>query len=299
MPTLQATSSYEKTTEQLSHTVPLPTGIVAGELLIVTDRGLINWSTPAGWTKLNWTSSGLNHQVFTKTAAGGETDIVLEGTVARGIAAACFRISDWLDFEIQTVDADALTPPTITPTWGDANETLFIAAAGTRPTNFDITGAPAGFGGFFTIKNTSSTSNSRFQIAGASQSTIVNSLSPGAFTVDGTPTDSNAWIIAVQGAAVTTENWGFRLTDIKEPNTSDTLVTGVSTARVRVWLDGDDTGAPSFAPIVNQSITAGAMEVEIPSGDNTDSPIVEVDWDAGGGETKFFRTAVTVIDLDA
>ena len=99
---------------------------------------------------------------------------------------------------------------------------------------------------------------------------------------------------------VTTTSLGVRITDIKEPNESDQLVTSVANATVYVWTDGTDDGAPTWT-FANQSITAGALEdIELAGIDPEESSVVvTVHWDAGGGETKFFRYVPSVIDLDA
>ena len=95
-------------------------------------------------------------------------------------------------------------------------------------------------------------------------------------------------------------NLGFRITDIKEPNESDQLVTSVANATVYVWIDGTDDGAPTWT-FTNQSITAGALEDITLAGIDPEesSVVVTVHWDAGAGETKFFRYVPSVIDLDA
>ncbi len=94
--------------------------------------------------------------------------------------------------------------------------------------------------------------------------------------------------------------YGFRITDIKEPNVSNELVTGVANATVRVWLPEFDEDAPTWM-FANQSITAGALEDITLEGIDPEesSVIVTVHWDAGAGETKFFRYVPSVIDLDA
>jgi len=97
---------------------------------------------------------------------------------------------------------------------------------------------------------------------------------------------------------VSAGNYGVRLTGIKEPNESDTLVTDVSTATVFYWPAGDDSICPE-APVLNQSITAGAMDVALPGTDADSTPLLIAYWDAVGGETKFFRTTATIVDLDA
>jgi len=96
-----------------------------------------------------------------------------------------------------------------------------------------------------------------------------------------------------------TEQPGVVITGIKEPNVVDTLVTGVSNARARVWVGSGDTAATNYE-LTNQTITGGEMTLTLNTSETvTDPYIASVDWDAGGGETKFFRTTGTIVDLDA
>ena len=100
------------------------------------------------------------------------------------------------------------------------------------------------------------------------------------------------------GVAAPSTDPGVTVTGIKEPNEANTEVTGVSNARVKVWYGTDDTGAEDELRL-NQTITNGAMTVDLTGGTVDAAVVVTVDWDAGGGETKFFRYQTTVIDLDA
>ena len=91
---------------------------------------------------------------------------------------------------------------------------------------------------------------------------------------------------------------GITITDIKEPNEADSLVDGVTNARVKVWFGSDDAGEEDELHL-NQTITNGSLTTEL-DGEMIDADVVvTVDWDAGGGEHKFFRHQTTVIDLDA
>jgi len=121
---------------------------------------------------------------------------------------------------------------------------------------------------------------------------------PETFTLSG---GANYGAFTIGFATVDPTRLGVSITGIKEPNESDTLVTGVSNARAVVWT-GDPPSDASTANevLTSQSITDGAMELEF-----THTPgelataLIAVDWDAGGGETKYFRAEATIVDLDA
>jgi len=93
---------------------------------------------------------------------------------------------------------------------------------------------------------------------------------------------------------------GITITGIKEPNESDTLVTGVTNAVVKAWYGSppSDTGAEDEL-LTAQSISEGSMTPELGLASVGNDVILVVKWDAGSGETKFFRTTGTIIDLDA
>jgi len=257
------------------------------------------FSAPAGWTRVRNASSGVWSAFHYRTADGTEgatVDFTMGSSGSKRVACVILRISGWTSFEHQFVDEDSLNPPSINPTWGSSFDTLWIAVGAGRPTTNVVDSAPTNFTLVDVASHATSSLSDRTTIGVAQRSLAAVSLDADAFGSTGTFTDANAWIIAVQGSA--SARWGFTVTDIKEPNESDTAVTGVSNARVLVWLGGDDTTAPS-SEIINQSITSGSLTVELPVSDDTDTPKVLVEWDAGGGETKFFQATPTIVDLDA
>jgi hypothetical protein len=130
-----------------SHTVNLPSNIVAGDLLFiilnVTDQtGL---STPAGWTK---DSQNAQFILYSKTASGSEgaTETV---TTTNGTASAhtTYRISGWSSFEWAFFNGPNNTtpdPPNVTPTWG-AKDTLWLACFGESNGNRSVSTYPSSY----------------------------------------------------------------------------------------------------------------------------------------------------------
>jgi len=301
-PIIESFATYVQETAIVTHSVTMPSGITAGDLLLVLDRNIEGFAAPSGWTRVRAASSGVWSAFHYRTADGTEgatVDFTMANSNARRAACVTLRVSGWTSFENQFVDEDSLNPPSITPTWGDTFDTLWIAVGAGRPTTNVIDSAPTNFSLVAVASHTTNATNDRTTIGAAQQSVAAASLDADAFGATGSFTDSNAWVIAVQGSS--SARWGFRITGIKEPNVSDTLVTGVSNATAVVWT-GDpvnDAATPSDY-LESQSITSGEMEIELtytPS--ETDSAIIAVDWDAGGGETKYFRATPTIIDLDA
>jgi len=95
----------------------------------------------------------------------------------------------------------------------------------------------------------------------------------------------------------TTATPGITITGIKEPNEADTLVTGVTNARVKVWYGTDDTGAEDELHTA-QSITAGELSVELTGGTVDGAAVVEALW-IDGTERKLVVIDTTIVDLGA
>ena len=96
----------------------------------------------------------------------------------------------------------------------------------------------------------------------------------------------------------TEENLGLRITDIKEPNEADALVTGVTNARVKVWIGTNDSDWEDDISS-NRVIENGTLEVPVSPEDGfslNDTVTVEVMWTVGA-ERKLFITETTVVDL--
>jgi hypothetical protein len=298
-PIVETTATYTGETLQLSHDVTLPTGIAQGDLLLVMIRVIDIPNTPTGWARYSLTSSGVLHYIYYKTAGASESStLTLTFGTNRRLTALSYRISGWSDWTHQFVDANTLDPPSLTHGLG-SGDILWLAIAAARPTNLQITTAPTDFSGFVIALPASSTSSDRMQVAGAQRNLTQATLDPGAFGATGSFTDANAWTIAILGAD--TARLGITITDIKEPNAADALVgssVSVSNARVKVWYGSNDTGAEDEIH-TGQTITSGGLEVELTGGTINGEFVATVDWDAGGGETKYFRTTGTIVDLDA
>jgi len=299
-PSVRDFQAYVGETAQNVHNITLPSNIESGDLLVVflssfNTEG--NVSFTAGWNY--WTYvDGLAFFVLYKTADGTETTVTYDNTgfTARRLVAHSYCISN-VDgtSEISWGGADSLSVPDISTSFESGTDTLFLAAAFAQQTDQSIDAAPTNFTNFVQSANASSGSTDRLQTASARYEESTNSLSSvGSFSSTGSLTNEQTALLAIPGTSV---RYGVRITDIKEPNQSDSLVTGVTNANFIYWLDGDGTSAATDE-IINQSITSGSMEVET-QGTDTDTPLVYVYWDAGGGETKFFRATPNIIDLDA
>src|SRR5690606_21577426 len=119
-PVIESTATYQGGNDN-SHNVTLPSGIQAGDLLVMVFRSAESASTPSGWSLLSTRNSSGRTYIFTKTATGseGSTVSVSLGDDSR-IAAITYRISNWTGTpEAVFVDSNTNNPPSISPSWGD------------------------------------------------------------------------------------------------------------------------------------------------------------------------------------
>lgn len=135
-------------------TVPKPTGLAAGELMVAHIGGFVNtpdeFATPAGWTQLvesSDDSDDYGHAVFYKTADSSDaaaSDFTFNGTNSGSKAGAIFRISGAASLQQATdTTAEASASPsyanTVTPS--QANSLLLlllIADSGCSASNYAI-----------------------------------------------------------------------------------------------------------------------------------------------------------------
>jgi hypothetical protein len=205
-PTIQATNESSTNTAGTSHTINLPTGITAGDLLIVClDKGstAATVNALAGWTELLDENAGNGLYIAYRLADGTEgSTIGLTTSASTRSAEITFRISGAQDPATQapqigtTATGTSTTPdpPSVTPT-GGAKDYLWIALFGqageeadddawanTPPTNY--TPSPP-------LQKSCGTvgTNLGGLIAAASRQLNASSENPGTFAVD----VSNAW----------------------------------------------------------------------------------------------------------
>ncbi len=127
-PTVATSAITDYSADQTSHVINLPSGITAGDLLLIwftIDGGTsIGVTTPSGWTLLaDVNQAGASTDkgcLFWREATGGEGSTVTISSTGVGAsqssAAVALRISDWTDFDVQaSSDHAAQTALTLTP----------------------------------------------------------------------------------------------------------------------------------------------------------------------------------------
>ncbi|MDP3725836.1 MAG: hypothetical protein Q8R36_01420, partial [bacterium] len=121
----------------------LPTGIVAGDLLIIfAELGNTVSAGPLGWTQLFMLNPGIILTGYYKVAVGGDANpVITTGTVTRS-SHISYRITGARGSVEAATNAVSLDPPNLAPSWG-LEKTLWLvvggdnsAAATPAPTNY-------------------------------------------------------------------------------------------------------------------------------------------------------------------
>ena len=193
-PQVQSVTETSFGTDALNHLVAMPATVNSGDLLIVLsqfDGGVDPSGAPTGWSQL-WTGNGSGYAKVADGTEGGTT-VDFATSASESGAAQTYRISDWYGqlsgVEVGTAigtSGTSIDPPSLTATWGAANN-LWIAAAFWQDDDETVTG-----GGYPTnytngvdtlatgpINTNGSVGTARREFAAA------DTENPGAFTITG------------------------------------------------------------------------------------------------------------------
>jgi hypothetical protein len=199
-----------------NHNVVLPTGIVAGELLLIySSMAGAAISTITGWTKIGSSEgSGSNPSEnwfyrFADGTEGSQVNLVTDNSVKNTFQA--FRIGNHAGsgtppetgtYSSGTGAANAADPPALTPSWGSA-DTLWLAASafssGVTPT-----AAPTNYTNLTTSVSTGGSVASRSGTGVARRELTATTDDPGVFTHS--LNDWKAQTLAVRPAAAAADD---------------------------------------------------------------------------------------------
>lgn len=174
-------------------TITLPSGIVAGNLLVASIgcNGNNTWTWPAGWSELSDSGS---LSVAYRVADGTETTVAPTQNGTSTTAWVAFNIrgqaaTSYIEAgTTATGSSTAPNPPSLTPTWSNT-PTLFIAVVRSKSTS--VTGYPSGY------SNTQTSSGSTVSHSSATKTIPGAAEDPGTFT---TGNDNwSAQTVAIRG----------------------------------------------------------------------------------------------------
>lgn len=156
-PSIAATGSNSQTTDTTTHTIAMPTGISAGDLLVAVVAfdgvpGVSGW--PAGWIvfpRINGGSFATNSSQFAyKYAVGGEANFTITTSAAETSVSRCYRISGDagptrppLCRNSSSSGPAAVTPKVEAWEWAQPQDILAIVAVGWE--NTTPTPTPSGY----------------------------------------------------------------------------------------------------------------------------------------------------------
>lgn len=206
--TIDSTSGSEATATT-SHTVTLPTGIVAGQLLLVLIGGEnpSGTSFPAGWTELfdaGGSSAGWLAGAW-RVADGGESgSITVTTTGSVKSAWIVYRFSNHNGTVEAATPVDqpgtaSPDPPSLSPSWGSDKTKWLVAFAGESPSQRAVSAYPTDYADDQLTAGTGNTAGADATIGAASRLLETATEDPGAFSLGGTG-NWFAVTIAVQGS---------------------------------------------------------------------------------------------------
>ncbi len=196
------TTNTSTSASSTSHTVTLPLGILANDLLLVfffanPDSGFTDATFPAGWTEFfsDRKLSGAYRQ-----ADGAEALTITVMTADAAVAAhSSYRIDDAVAASTQApeaaTDTGTVNPPTLNVTGGAANF-LFLAVCGLDGDGVSVSAAPTDYTGLITASGTD------IDVGSAQRELFDESDNPNAFNTSGDDSGKAAATIAVHPLAV-------------------------------------------------------------------------------------------------
>lgn len=215
-PVKQSSTDTDFGTSVTSMPVNMPATVDSGDLLIalVEVRNAGTWTKPSGWEDIATLSQAGGGSVgklngFYKIASGSEDGGTATWTASVGTTAAwqVIRITDWHGTtppEALTASGDvtAANPPSLTASWGAADN-LFIAVAGhTASSTAAWSASPSGYSAI--TLNGASGGGAAVCVAHGTKDSASATEDPGTFTVSG----SNRWWAAATIAVRPAEGGG-------------------------------------------------------------------------------------------
>lgn len=195
-PTVAATATTNAGSAN-PYVINLPSGIVAGDLLIVIYGSDNNTTvtTPAGWTAPTDVTGDPNFYIMYRVADGSEGSTVsLTRSTGQPSGAVSYRITGYTGVpEVATATNGSSANPdsgNLAPSWG-TKDTLWLSCfAVNSASGSSITSPPANYSNTLT--------NDNFRVGSAQRANRASSEDPGSFTLAGSET-WRAQTVGIQG----------------------------------------------------------------------------------------------------
>ena len=192
-----------------AHTIPLPSGIAAGERLLIFFNGSGVNQTTSGWTKIieNTGTGAGDLCVFSKIASGSEgasVSVSVQSGSSVNVAAITYRVSGAGDIE-GTAGSLATSvppnPPSHAASWGADKNLWFAVGAASRAgtTTMLSTSGPSGYGNNQEAQTPQAIPSARHLMCASELAyEATDTQDPGAFTLAATPTNSVGGTIVIR-----------------------------------------------------------------------------------------------------
>jgi len=200
---LSVTEYGEGAAADTSHTRTLPSGIVAGQMLIIINRlagGNQQVTTPSNWSAVPGTITNQLTTAYYKIADGSETSVV----IAFGNSAKCLStllVISPASAVVGSFNTASADPPSLSPSWG-SDDNLWLAVGSLRSTDAvsSYNASPAGFDlvSYTETNDGGADSTADCQLFIASREEASATVNPGAFGITGTASVPRSGTFAIQ-----------------------------------------------------------------------------------------------------
>jgi hypothetical protein len=196
-----ATSSGGTGSAQTTHTVTLPSGSTTGDLVLIVWHHAAGDTTitgPGGWSSLSLGSRG---RAYHLVLSGSVSTVDVTTASSRNSAYTAYRFTGAHgNVERVVSGTNVIDPPSLTPTWGSA-ENAWVTGIQARRTDNTVT-APSGYGSQLTAyaAEDANNSTSHVRVATAHKIATATSDDPDAWGTTGTLDSPIAFTIAVRPA---------------------------------------------------------------------------------------------------
>jgi hypothetical protein len=205
-PKIEGVTNFENNTSTGLHSVPLPSNIQQGELLVMVLRpGAGRTITiPTDWSELSSLNSGGRSYIIYKIASNneGKTQNIQLNNNGR-LVAITYRISNWEGVPsvsaLSSGNSTSINPPAISINKG-TEDALFLAIATHNRADRTVSSVPNGFSDLISARAGSSGSQStRVSINSVSLFSALSDIDPSEFNFNGEVESPHSFTVAIKG----------------------------------------------------------------------------------------------------
>jgi hypothetical protein len=188
-----------------SHTRTLPSGIVAGQMMLILNRlagNNQNSTVPSGWTQVPGTILNGLTTAFYRVADGTDTSVAIALTNSAKVLSTLMIISPSSSVEGSfSTTLSSADPPSLSPSWG-SDDNLWLAVGSLRGTDAvsSYNSPPTGFDlvSYTETTDGGADSTAECQLFITSREEATATVDPSAFGINGTASVPRTGTFAIQ-----------------------------------------------------------------------------------------------------